>query len=332
MEAEKKITHTDEPRPNSFDVSSVGRQINSTKETFPEYSFGTQSREVQTKKVFFSAAHDKHKGIMVSPGPVYKTPSYFGEGPKHSFGTDDQRTHSRAKYPDSSTDLTCATVDSQRVKFPNTKGVHFGTEARMNNKNGEIIRVHPGLVHGIDAQEALNYTPDINIVGGKAERQDLHPAKVTNRAPSYSFGPVLPKGEIQSDGRVPRRLPLPLMSSPRSLGPGSHTIPSAIGNQPMSARTSAPSWVFGSEERSKSARVNRQLYDSGVGLSSMGRQFMAGAPSGPQHSFGSSTREDRNKSVFLCHADDLGPAARMPKLSFPIDLPPPQKRIAKVGM
>mmetsp|Transcript_46334 Transcript_46334/g.91835 ORF Transcript_46334/g.91835 Transcript_46334/m.91835 type:complete len:317 (-) Transcript_46334:179-1129(-) len=304
-----------EKLPGSLDVSSIGRQLNSTKETFPEYSFGTQSREVQTKKVFFSGGHEQRKGTMISPGPVYKTPSYLGEGPKHSFGTDDQRKHAWAKYPDSSVDLTCATVDSQRVKFPSTKGVHFGTEGRMNKRNGEIIRVHPGLVHGEDAQESLWNTPDMT--------------KVTTRAPEYSFGP---KGEIQSDGRVPRRLPLPLMASPRTLGPGSHTMPSAVGGQPLSARTSAPSWGFSRDQRSKSARGDRQLYDCGVDLSSMGRQVLAGAPSGPQHSFGTSTRTDRRKSVLIRHPDDLSPGERMPKLNFPIDLPPPQKRIAKVGM
>jgi len=314
MAVQEKIKE-EQQKTGSFDVSSIGRQINSNKETFPEYSFGTQSREVQTKKVFFSGGHEQHKGTMISPVPVYKTPSCLGEGPKHSFGTDDQRKHAWAKYPDSSVDLTCASVDSQRVKFPSTKGVHFGTEARMNKNNGEIIRVHPGLVHGLDSQDTLECTPDMTTV--------------TRKAPQYSFGP---KGEIISDGRVPRRLPLPLTASPRYLGPGSHTMPSAIGDQPLSARTSAPCWGFGSEQRSKSARGTRQLYDSGVGLSSMGRQVLAGAPSGPQHSFGTSTRDDRNKAVLIRHADDLGPGARMPRLNFPIDLPPPQKRIAKVGM
>jgi len=304
--------------PDSLDVSSIGRQLNSMKETFPEYSFGTQSREVQTKKVFFSGGHEQHKGTMCSPGPVYKTKSCLGEGPKHSFGTDDQRKHAWAKYPDSSVDLTCATVDSQKVKFPCTKGVHFGTEGRMNKKNGEIIRVHPGLVHGADAQGLLHCSPDMT--------------KVNKHPPEYSFGPKLVKNEIQTDGRVPRRLPLPLMASPRTLGPGSHTMPAAIGDQPLSARPSAPGWRFGGEQRSRSARGHGQLHDSGVDLSSMGRQILAGAPSGPQHSFGTSTRDDRRKAVLIHHPDDLGPVAYMPKLNFHIDLPPPQKRIAKVGM
>ncbi|CAE8665091.1 unnamed protein product, partial [Polarella glacialis] len=113
--------------PDTFDVKSVGRQADSKKDTMPAFSFGTGSREVASLKVFLSKKHCKCKAVLNSPGPVYSIPSTVGEGPRFGFGQDEQRSSRVNRYPDSSVDLTCATVDSQKVKFSSTAGVHFGT-------------------------------------------------------------------------------------------------------------------------------------------------------------------------------------------------------------
>lgn len=295
-------------------MPSLGRQFNSKKETVPAFSFGTASRETQTQKVFLSGRHEALKASMNSPGPVYSVPSCIGAGSKYGFGTDEQRKHPKAKYPDSSVDLTCALVDNQRVKFHSTKSVHFGTEGRMTSKNGEIIRVHPGMVHGTESPGALEYSPK--------------PEKVLEKPPEYSFGPA---AEPQSTGKVPPRIPLPLTGTPRTLGPGSHALPSSLGSQPHSARTSAPSWGFGTR-RSEPLKESRQVLDSSLDLSSLGRQVVSGARSAPNHGFGSSTRDQKARTTLIRMPEDMGPAARMPKLNFHLDLPRPEKLIPKPGM
>ncbi|CAE7661630.1 unnamed protein product [Symbiodinium sp. KB8] len=103
--------------PDSFDVSSVGRQTNSKKETCPAYSFGTSSREVASMKVFLSPKlTPRAKAGLVSPGPIYDVPTSVGHGPGYAFPQEEQRPHiGGAQYPDSSVDLTCAVVDSQKA-------------------------------------------------------------------------------------------------------------------------------------------------------------------------------------------------------------------------
>eukprot|EP00929_Paragymnodinium_shiwhaense_P034795 TRINITY_DN18890_c0_g1_i1.p1 TRINITY_DN18890_c0_g1~~TRINITY_DN18890_c0_g1_i1.p1 ORF type:complete len:309 (+),score=54.97 TRINITY_DN18890_c0_g1_i1:116-1042(+) len=302
---------------DSFAVAALGRQQDSSKPSQPAYSFGTGQRDVARNKVYMSVKHDKKKAILNSPGPVYSVPSTVGDAPRFGFGTDDQRKHDKAKYPDSSVDLTGATVDSQKVKFPTTPRVHFGTESRMNTKNAEILRAHPGLGLGMESPGALEYSPD--------------ETKITGVAPQYSFGP---KAGVESQGQKPCvRLTLPLTSVPRHVGPGSHQQPSALGEQPTSARPSAPSWGFGSASKD-SARKNadRRLLDSDPHFSSLGKQVVSSARSAPQCGFGTSTREHTARTQLMISAGDVGPIAKMEKLKFHCELPPPQKHIPKPGI
>mmetsp|Transcript_35822 Transcript_35822/g.102949 ORF Transcript_35822/g.102949 Transcript_35822/m.102949 type:complete len:315 (+) Transcript_35822:67-1011(+) len=287
------------------------------KETMPAFSFGTASREVSGKKVFISKRHEARKAPMISPGPVYNPPSYIGSGPKFGFGTDDQRKHPKAKYPESSVDLTGGVVDSQGVKFHNTKGVHFGTEGRLSHKNAEIIRVHPASALGAESPGALEYSPDEK--------------KVASKPPEYSFGPNSPPQN--PTGKVVPRIPLPLTGTPRTLGPGSHSQPSGMGLQPHSARSTAPSWGFGSASKSGPSPDPRQLLDTASDLSSLGRQVVSSARSAPQHGFGSATREHVSRGTLVQTLADKGPRANMPKPNFHLDLPPPAPRpIARPGV
>uniref|UniRef100_A0A7S1W0I8 Uncharacterized protein n=1 Tax=Alexandrium catenella TaxID=2925 RepID=A0A7S1W0I8_ALECA len=288
---------------------------NSQKERMPAFSFGTASRELSAKKVFISKKHERAKAPMNSPGPVYNPPSYIGAASKYSFGTDEQRSHRKAKYPDSSVDLTCATVDSQGVKFRSTKGVHFGTEGRLSHKNAEIIRVHPTSALGMESPGALEYSPDEK--------------KVADKPPEYSFGPASPP---QTTGKVVPRIPLPPTGTPRTLGPGSHALPSGMGAQLNSARSNAPSWGFGSARRTAPSPDGRQLLDTAPDLSSLGKQVVSSARSAPQHGFGSATREHVGRTTLVQTRADRGPRAQMPKPNFHLDLPPPARSVAKPGM
>lgn len=216
------------------------------------------------QKVYVSAKHEKHKSALISPGPVYSVPSSLGQGLRFGFGTDEQRKHPRAKYPDTSVDLTCAEVDSQPIKFHATKGVHFGTEGRTSTKNAEILAAHPAAEYGKASPGATEYSPQDDL----AKKND----------PAYSFGP---KAARMNERPVPRISAMPT-STPRHVGPGSHPLPPSIGAQPSSARPSAPKYSFGTEERLSARSHHRQIRDSSPGLSSMGRQVVSTSRTAPQ--------------------------------------------------
>lgn len=300
---------------DSFTVSSMGRQHDSKKESMPGYSMGTGNREVCRLKVYHSPKHEKAKGGLNSPGPVYSVPSTVGDAPRFGFGSE-QRKHPKAKYPDSSVDLTCSTVDSQVVKFHSTKGVHFGTESRLNSRNAEIIRVHPGSALGMESPGALEYSPEETLT--------------TKLPPEYSFGP---KRQTDNTGEKTTRLTLPLTSTPRQVGPGSNMQPSAMGPQPCSARGSAPSWGFGNAQRSSSVpRERRHLTDTSVDLSSLGQQVVSSARSAPKFGFGTSTREHTARTQLITTELDKGPTARLPAQRFHIDLPKPERSLPRHGL
>mmetsp|Transcript_39295 Transcript_39295/g.69113 ORF Transcript_39295/g.69113 Transcript_39295/m.69113 type:complete len:329 (-) Transcript_39295:117-1103(-) len=320
----------DPPKPVSFDVKSIGRQYNSQKETMPAYSFGTSSRERSAKKVILSKAHEKRKAIMNSPGPVYGVPSTVGDGPKFGFGTEEQRTHAKAPYPDSSVDLTCSTVDSQTVKFHSTKGVHFGTEQRMNSQNAEIIRTNPTGMLGMCSPSSFDYGMSPLPKGS----YDYGPKdELVNQAPpEFSFGPQ--NGKIND--KQAARMSAPQTCTPRHVGPGSHGQPSGMGSQPNSRKKSAPSWSFGGHRHSDLTpprpHKNVPLLDLSPELSSLGRQVVSSARSAPQCGFGSATRDQSARTYLVVTEADRGAAAALPKPRFHVEMPPPERRIPKPGM
>lgn len=205
----------------------------------PAYSFGTATRDRQHHRVFISEKHSRHKATSASPGPVYSTRTDLGTGPRCVFGSEDRSDKPRqidvpVRYPDSSVDLMCLPVDSQKVKFPRAKGVHFGTEMKMSVKNAEIIKSHPAAYTGVNSPGAAEYEPNDKCAALSA--------------PAYSMGPKQPRfGE-----KLPPRLQVPPHGTPHFLGPGSHVQPSSLGDQPTSLRRTAPSFSFGSERRDNS--------------------------------------------------------------------------------
>eukprot|EP00435_Cladocopium_sp_Y103_P006756 s2046_g2.t1 len=105
-------------------------------------------------------------------------------------------------YPDSSVDLTCATVDSQKVKFPGSAQACFGTEMRMGIKNAEILVTNPNLMLGMESPGAAEYSPSQEAV----RRQH----------PKYSFADNVQE-RVQTAKPV-TRLTLPATGTPRRGG------------------------------------------------------------------------------------------------------------------
>lgn len=308
---------------DSLIIPAIGKQWDSKKETMPAHSFGTGTRDVAAQKVWISKRHIARKAVVNSLGPIYNLPSTVGDTLSYSFGCDEQRKSTRAKYPDSSVDLTGAVVDSQAVKFHSTPCVHFGTEHRQSVKNAEIIRVNPSIMLGMESPGALEYHP--------------HEKKLHKTEPHYSFGPPadrpLPKDNSRS---IMQRT-----ATPRHVGPGSHQLPPGIGSQPMSARTSAPAWTFGGGSSAsrepmsaRESRVDRTelLLDSAPTFSSLGQQVVSTCKTAACTAFGKSKRDASAKTHMLITPADRGPAGQMPKPQFKLDLPAPMRVPPKPGL
>lgn len=297
-----------------MDIASVGRQYDSRKETSPSWSFGTGDRDVARLKVFLSKKHVKSRAVVNSMGPIYNVPSTVGQTVAFSFGQGEQRTNHRMKYPESSVDLTGAQVDSQRVKYKSPPGVHFGTEPRMSTKNAEVVRVHPSILVGVESPGALEYHPKEDVI--------------LKTVPAFSFGPPGNR-EPKNTNRVVSHP----ISTPRTVGPGSHKLPPGVGQQPLSARTSAPAWSFGgASEASRQAPLTSRedrsidlLSDSPRHFSSLGKQVVSTVRTAPGAAFGRSTRDQSARTHLLITDTDRGPAGQMPRPHVRIDLPAPMR-------
>jgi len=282
----------------------------------PSFSFGTGVRQA-ANKVFISKKHEKRKAVMNSPGPVYGVPSSVGNGPKFGFGTEEQRAVAKPQYPDSSVDLTCSLIDSQTIKFETVKGVHFGTEPRMNPKNAEALRNNPDTNLCTQSPLSFDYNPDDTLV--------------SKTSPKASFGPR----EAKLGEKCPPRIHIPKTGTPRHVGPGAHTIPSAVGQQPTSARKSAPSWSFGGKKSAEATPRDKRsfpLLDPSPELSSLGKQVVSSARSAPSCGFGTSTREHSARTYLVVTDADRGPAALLPKAAFHLEMPPGGKQLPKPGL
>ncbi|CAE7703446.1 unnamed protein product [Symbiodinium pilosum] len=296
--------------PDSFHVGSVGAQADSTRPTFPAHSFGTCDRESARLKVYMSRKLEKSKAKLNSPGPVYDIPSAVGAAPSFSFGTDVQRKHDPKKYPDSTVDLTCATVDTQKVKYAKTPGCHFGTEQKLALKNAEIIRTHAGLALGAESPGALEY----------------HVKEVAKKMPAYSFGPT----ESMTPRKPESRVQLLQTSTPARVGPGSHPKPSGLGHQPMSPRPTAPAWTMSGRSPREKTQTEALAIEDKV-FSSIGKQVLSTIRSPPSVATTKSTREQVSRTAMYVSEMDKTDVARGPKPHFNMELPA-SARVSRPGV
>lgn len=223
---------------------------------------------------------------MNSPGPVYSIPSAVGEGAQYGFGTAPQREHGRAKYPDTSVDLTGAVVDSQKNKFHSTKGVVFGTEQKQETKNSVLLRTHPQATFGQGSPGPTAYTP-----------KDKDVTRATE--PRFSLGE---KTKILASKA----------QTPRNVGPGSYPPTTSMGEQPISARKSMPSWSFGNAKRMPPLKKSDAVLDPNPDLSAFGQQVLSGKKSSAYYGFGTATREHKAKTFLVQTGLDKGPKSLMP--------------------
>lgn len=274
--------------PDSFRVSALGAQADSTKRSAPGHSFGT----AKVGKLFLSKKLEKtSKTATVTPGPVYQVPSTVGAAPSFGFGRDEQRKHPSAKYPDSSVDLIGATVDTQKVKFHSTPQVHMGSEDRSSLKNAEILRTNAELAMGMESPGALEYFP-------KEVRRTL---------PAYSFARK-PESRVQ----------LLQMSTPRKIGPGSHAPATSMGHQPTSPRPNAPAWTMTGKSPRDDGPPELLAIEDKV-FSSIGKQVLSTIRSPPGIGVTKSTRDQSNRTALYVGEKDRVTVG--PKPTFRIDLP-----------
>lgn len=279
---------------DGFTMSSVRNQVESTKRSAPGYSFGTAKGGV---KLFISKKLAKTNATAVTPGPVYQVPSTVGAAPSFSFGTDEQRKHPSAKYPDSSVDLISATVDTQKVKFHSTPQVHMGSEDRSSLKNAEILRTNAELAMGMESPGALEYFP-----------KEIH-----KNVPAYSFA-----SKNASERKPESRVQLLQTGTPRTLGPGSHKPATSMGKQPASPRPSAPAWTMSGRSPRDSGPAELLAIEDKV-FSSIGKQVLSTIRSPPGVGASTSTRDQSNRTALFVSDNDRPYVG--PKPTFRIDLP-----------
>ncbi|CAK9060821.1 Uncharacterized protein SCF082_LOCUS33445 [Durusdinium trenchii] len=289
--------------PDSFRVSALGAQADSTKRTGPAHSFGTAKGGV---KVFISKKLAKSKIGVGTPGPVYHVPSTVGAAPSFSFGSDEARKHPSAKYPDSSVDLTSATVDTQKVKFHSTPQVHLGSEDRSSLKNAEILRTNAELAMGMESPSALEYFP-----------KEIH-----KTVPAYSFASKMRKPKEET------RVQTLQLGSPRTLGPGSHAPATSLGNQPTSPRRTAPAWSMSGKSPRNPPPTELLAIEDKV-FSSIGKQVLSTIRSPPGVGVAKSTRDQSNRTAL--YVSDMDRPAMGPKPTFHMDLPV-KSSVARPGL
>jgi len=306
---------------DSFDVSGIGRQHSSRKDTMPAYSFGTADRDQGAKKVYISAKAEKLKPHLQSPGPIYDLPTSLG-GVFSGFGADVKLKSTKAKYPDSSVDITCACPDNQVNKFHSPRGIHFGTESRNHSKNAITLRTHPQAALGSCSPGHLDLPFEV--------KDEIAAPSL----PKYSFGPK----EVKLGGSCNRALSNSI-STPRYTGPGSHKMPKALGSQPLSGRRTAPGWSFPGEKREprSGSRGPQAQLDHDPPKSAFGKQVHSRARSAPSCGFGTSTRDHQARTHLVQLAADRGPAACMPSPRFnhpraSVESRPERKPLPRAGV
>lgn len=267
---------------HSFDVPALGKQASSQKYSASAFSFGSCSRE-RAGKVWISEKHELAKGKGEGPGPVYHVPGSTGLGPRFGFGTASQRTNWKTKYPDSSVDLTGASVDSQSVKFPGTRTTLFGTDSKDNMKNAVILKNHPQANFGIFSPGPCAYMPMETDVISKA-------------SPRISFGAKTKILSAESQ-------------TPRNIGPGSYPPTESIGKQAQSKKRSIAAWSFAQEKRMPPLKPGDTVVDPSPNLSSFGKQVTSKSSSGPGYGFGTSTRDHKAKTFLVMSPNDRGPVS-----------------------
>ncbi|CAJ1376562.1 unnamed protein product [Effrenium voratum] len=109
----------------SLDFPSLGKQAEGMKRTNPLWTLPKAGRD-DVKKVFISKKMPQDLLGRGSPGAIYE-PKRVRTTPSWTFGVADRPGPGKAKYPESSNDLTQVTPDSQPFKYGDPTAATIGT-------------------------------------------------------------------------------------------------------------------------------------------------------------------------------------------------------------
>lgn len=270
--------------------SGQGRQVQSARQTFPAWGFGTAGRDASAK-LYLSKEQERARGGNNSPGPVYKSfaaigpqpESIFQSSPAPGFGSSSRSENHATSVPGPgaySTD-NATSNDSRKGSSPK---VVFGTASRDYHASlpDELMRVvaagraSPGpctytIPGSCGKQVDSRYSSQPSYRAASARRfQEINTRKDNPGAGAYeatvnSFGKQflsnrasLPSAKIGTSRRDDAKKVFISKEHEKScygeIGPGPATgvhVP-ACAPQKSSVKKSYPAWGFGTSARSKS--------------------------------------------------------------------------------
>jgi len=289
---------------DSFDCRALGDQASSQKPSAPGYSIGPKRFGKDLKGPKEGTKAYEILQSKSSPGPIYNVPSDLGTGLRYSFGCAKQRPTMKMNFNDASVDLIGAMPDSQYAKYENTKGSHFGTEARDSMKNSVLTKNCPQMNFGRESPGPASYLPDT--------------APVLERPESYMFG-------------MKTKVPGSKCQTPVNVGPGKYKPLVAIGKQPISRYRTMSSWGFSKGSRFPKSTQDLSILTPDPPLSSMGKQVLSRVRSAPSSGFGTATRGQVAKTFFVQVPEDKGPVATWPHAQLDHPRLPMDKTVVKWG-
>ena len=276
---------------DSFTVSAVGLQASSMKQNAASFKFQAATRD-DLAKLYISREHNKLTPSRWSPGAIYEVKSSLKSDTSYSFGKA-LRPGINLSGVKPAEDLTLASLDSQKFKFPGIKSVLFGTEARDQVKNAAILEENPQVFFG-------RYSPG--------------PA-----AYNLSVGTGDPTGQKGiSFGHKTKILAADIQTPPH-VGPGCYVMPEAVGVQSESTKQNIKNVKFSKAPRSTQKKSDQVLTNLNADIPAVGPQVSSKLANAAQIVFGSSTREHVSKTaLYMTDLDKTDKGSNKLRLPHPI--------------
>lgn len=299
---------------NSFDIASIGPQLQSQRKSQPVYGLSKVGRD-QRAKTFISHEHSRAGALgRESPigGAIYNLPSTLNlkTGVTFSTGPATQFLMVRPEDGlDSNAELNIL-VDSQQFKYGRDSTMIIGTEPRGRLKDAELIKNHSAAFFG---------------------RESPGPAAIGEAyGPNFALTkPKLAKGIVPFPGKPKMQK---VNSQPDNVGPGLYPRKdNSFGNQNLSHRRNQPVNAFGQAPKFGKTRNADSVSLLDAAKSSLGKQVLSKNRSEGSVGFGCGTRDRRNRTAMCMTKEDQGPKAFMPKPFHSMPRLPSEGEIMKTG-
>jgi len=279
----------------SLDFPSLGKQAEGMKRTNPLWTLPKAGRD-DVKKVFISKKMPQDLLGRGSPGAIYE-PKRVRTTPSWTFGVADRPGPGKAKYPESSNDLTQVTPDSQPFKYGDPTAATIGTCPRDVVTNAPDLN---GFPVGRISPGPMRY----NVANCPPATRLQHAPGCDQVPPKWSIGHRTKIRELESQ------------TGPK-VGPGTYPLPDACGKQYESDKKSNPTWSCCKKDRfPKKAREHNtgRLWD---GEGKKKAQFNRTCSAPPSFSFGTSTRFHAQKLARCLAPADAKAFSSQPKIVPP---------------